>query len=297
MLSLRPRRLARSPRSRRGPFWRWWPRLAAAVPIVLLGAGGGAALGAAGASVAADVPGPPATTAAAGATAASATPPPTPTVHVIDEKERVALAQTENVRLSLPTESDVEAWASSGVRVQLGYEMGSLHGLGPALSFSSKSALLRPSIRIDRRWALGVALLYGTGPGGLRWSATFEPTFYPWRRLGISVGVGYGGLSVSDPNAPTGTLQGPTVQVSRDLTDGERLQSCTGSALTAVLRVEYLFVVGPLFATGPFAEGLEQWTRCQATFGRTDPETGQSIVLSQWWQQVALDLGWWFAWR
>jgi hypothetical protein len=292
MLSLTPRRRCRPARSARDPSCRWWPWLATALPIVLLGAGGGAAaLGAAGASVAADVPGP----AAAGATAAAATPP--PTVHVIDEKERVALAQTENVRLSLPTESDVEAWASSGVRVQLGYEMGSLHGLGPALSFSSKSALLRPSIRIDRRWALGVALLYGTGPSGLRWSATFEPTFYPWRRLGISVGVGYGGLSVSDPNAPTGTLQGPTVQVSRDLTDGERLQSCTGSALTAVLRVEYLFVVGPLFATGPFAEGLEQWTRCQATFGRTDPETGQSIVLSQWWQQIALDFGWWFAWR
>jgi hypothetical protein len=224
-------------------------------------------------------------------------PAPTPPVHVIDEKERVALAQTDNVRVGLPTRADRDAWASPGVRVQLGYEMGSLRGLGPAISFSSKAAILRPSVRIDARWALGVALAYGTGPGGLRWSATLEPTFFPWRQLGISAGVGYGGLSVSDPSAPTGGLQGPTVTISRDLTSGERLQSCTGSALTAVVRTEYLFVVGPLFATGPFVEGLGQWTRCQATFGRVDDETGQPVVLSQWWQQVALDLGWWLTWR
>jgi hypothetical protein len=226
-----------------------------------------------------------------------ASPAPTPPVHVIDEKERVALAQTDNVRVGLPTQADRDAWASPGVRVQLGYEMGSLHGLGPALSFSSKAAILRPSVRIDARWALGIALAYGTGPGGLRWSATLEPTFFPWRQLGISAGVGYGGLSVSDPSAPTGGLQGPTVTISRDLTSGERLQSCTGSALTAVVRTEYLFVVGPLFATGPFVEGLGQWTRCQATFGRVDDETGQPVVLSQWWQQVALDFGWWLTWR
>jgi hypothetical protein len=224
-------------------------------------------------------------------------PAPTPPVHVIDEKERVALAQTDNVRVGLPTQADRDAWASPGVRVQLGYEMGSLHGLGPAISFSSKAAILRPSVRIDARWALGIALAYGTGPGGLRWSATLEPTFFPWRQLGISAGVGYGGLSVSDPSAPTGGLQGPTVTISRDLTSGERLQSCTGSALTAVVRTEYLFVVGPLFATGPFVEGLGQWTRCQATFGRVDDETGQPVVLSQWWQQVAIDLGWWLTWR
>lgn len=220
-----------------------------------------------------------------------------PPVHVIDEKERVALGQTDNVRVGLPTEADRDAWARPGVRVQLGFETGSLHGLGPAISFSSKAAILRPSIRIDRHWALGITLAYGTGPGGLRWSATAEPTFYPWRQLGISAGIGYGGLSVSDPGAPNGTLQGPSVTISRDLTADERLQSCTGSALTAVLRSEYLFVVGPLFATGPFIEGLGQWTRCQATFGRTDPETGQAVVLSQWWQQVALDFGWWLTWR
>jgi hypothetical protein len=220
-----------------------------------------------------------------------------PAVHIIDEKERIALQQTENVRLSLPTEGDVDAWATPGLRVQLGFGRGAVHGFGPALSFTSTTFTLRPSVRIDRHWGLALAMLYGTGPGGLRWSATLEPTFFPWRQLAISVGIGYGGLLVSDPGAPTGGLQGAAVAVSRDLTADERLQSCTGSALSSVLRLEYLFIVGPLFASGPFAEASAQWTHCEATFGRTDAETGRPVVLTQWWPQGGVNLGWWLAWR
>jgi hypothetical protein len=220
-----------------------------------------------------------------------------PGIHVIDEKERIALQQTDNVRLSLPTEGDVEAWATPGLRVQLGFAYGAVHGFGPALSFNGPTFTLRPSLRIDRRWGLALALLYGTGPGGLRWSATLEPTFFPWRQLGISVGLGYGGLVVSLPEDPNATFRGAAVAVSRDLSGDERLQSCTGSALSSVVRVEYLFVVGPLFASGPFAQASAQWTHCEATFGRTDAETGRPVVLTQWWPQGALDLGWWLAWR
>lgn len=220
-----------------------------------------------------------------------------PRVHVIDEKERVELQQTDRVRLSRPTQSDVDAWRAPGLRVQLGYAYGMVHGYGPAFSFTSKSFLLRPSVRLDDQWAVAVALLYGIGPNGLRWSATAEPTFFLWRQLAVSVGIGYGGLLVSNAAASTGGLQGPNEPVSRDLTGSERLNSCTGSALSTMGRTEYLFVVGPLFSSGPFVEASSQWTRCQASFGRTDPETGQAIVLSQWWHQAALDFGWWFAWR
>jgi hypothetical protein len=222
---------------------------------------------------------------------------PAPIVHVMDEKERVALEQSDNVRLSLPTQEDREAWRNPGLRVQLGVGYGLVEGTGPAFSFRSQSVLLRPSVRLDRYWALGVGMLYGRGPNGLRWSVTAEPTFYPWRDLAVSVGLGFGGLLVSDPNAPSGTLQGATVTVSRDATATERLQSCDGSALTSVARVEYLFAVGPLFATGPFAQANAQWTRCSATFGGIDQETGRPITVTQWWQQQGATFGWWFAWR
>jgi hypothetical protein len=238
-----------------------------------------------------------ATAVAANAPVSSAAAPPAPQVHVIDEKERIAIAQTDHVRLSLPTESDREAWRAPGLRVQLGFGYGIVQGSGPAFSFRSRTVIFRPSVRLDRYWALGIGLLYGTGPNGLRWSVTAEPTFFPWRSLSVAVGVGFGGLLVSDSSASTGTLQGSTVTVSRDLTDGERLQSCDGSALTSVVRAEYMFVTGRLFATGPFAQADAQWTHCQATFGQTDNETGRPIALTQWWQQQGATFGWWFAWR
>ena len=237
--------------------------------------------------------------AAGAATAAGAGPatPPAPIVHVMDEKERVDLEQTDNVRLSLPTQADVDAWASPGLRLQLGGAYGIVQGSGPALSWRSRIAILRPSVRIDRYWGMGVALLYGTGPNGVRWSVTAEPTFYPWRQLAISAGVGYGGLSVDVPGGSTGRLQGASEPVSRNLTAGEQLNSCVGSALSTVLRAEYLFVAGALFASGPFVQANAQWTQCSETFGRTDTETGTPVVLTQWWQQQGATFGWWFAWR
>jgi len=235
------------------------------------------------------------------ANAANAAPTSTQTkarvTHVMDENERVALEQTDNVRLSLPTQGDLDAWASPGLRLQLGYGFGSVYGTGPALSWKSKAVMLRPSLRLDRRWSIGVAMLYGGGPSGIRWSITAEPTLHLWRQLSISAGLGYGGLMVSSPNAPTGRLVGANEAVSRNLADDEKLNSCEGAALSAGLRAEYLMVVGPLFATGPYAQIFSQWTRCEATFGRSDPETGTPVTLTQWWQQSSTNFGWWLAWR
>jgi hypothetical protein len=221
---------------------------------------------------------------------------PTPASEVLDEKERVDIQQLDHVRLSLPTQQDVDAWQSPGLRVQLGYGYSVVHGWGAAWSFRSQSVMLRPGVRIDRYWALGVALLYGTGPGGVRWSVTAEPSFHPWRQLALTVGLGYGGLAVSG-GGPSSGLRGPDQVVSRNLTDGETMETCTGSAVSSLLRAEYLFVVGPLFATGPYVQGSGQWTRCQETFGRIEPETGRPVVLTQWWRQAGVSMGWWFAWR
>jgi hypothetical protein len=218
-------------------------------------------------------------------------------VHVMDEKEMIAVGQTDQVRLSLPTEDDGEAWENPGLRVALGYGYLVLRGSGPAWSFNSQSVALRPSVRIDRYWEVGTTLLYGTGPNGLRWSVTAEPSFHPVKRLAVGLGLGYGGLSISDPNRSSGNLRGPDEAVSRTLSDDERLQSCTGSALSGLGRAEYLFVVGPLFSTGPYVQAQAQWTRCEVQFGRVDQETGKPIVLTQWWRQQGAMLGWWFTWR
>ena len=258
--------------------------------LLLAAVGSPAELGAAAPAGAAP---PPSATPPPVAAPASA-PTPAPIVHVIDEKERVELQQTDNVRLSMPTESDRAAWAKPGLRVQLGYGYGMVHGAGPAYSFHSQSALLRPSIRLDERWALGVTMLYGTGPGGVRWSATVEPTLFLWRQLGISAGLGYGGLFISNSNVNTGTLS--TVTVSRTLSDSEHLSSCTGSALVSALRADYLLVAGSLFASGPFVDLNEQWTACTQSFGQHD-EAGRLVELTQWWRQTTATFGWWFAWR
>jgi hypothetical protein len=235
------------------------------------------------------------------AAAAPATPAPTGAPapapgqgHVIDEKERALLEQTDHVRLSLPTESDRQAWDSPGLRVSLGWGTGALRGLGPAWSFSSTGVALRPGVRIDRHWALAVSMFYGAAPSGVRWSVTAEPTFYIWRQLAVSVGLGYGGISTFDVNAPDNT---GGFLVSRDLSDNEKLRSCEGVGLSSLARIEHLFVVGPLFATGPYLQGTAQWTRCQETLGRVDNETGQPLTLSQWWRHIGWNAGWWFVWR
>jgi hypothetical protein len=243
----------------------------------------------------ATAPTPPAaaTSPAAAAVPASAT----PEVHIIDEKEAVDLEQTDNVRLSLPTEDEVEVWESSGLRVQLGYGYAQLKGRGAAWSFHSQTVFVRTSVRLDPEWSLGVSLTYGTGPNGLRWNVTAEPTFFIWRQLSLTAGLGYAGLEVSDANRSSGRLRGPDEVVSRNLAAGEKLQSCGGSGYSGIVRAEYLFVLGALASTGPFVEGMMQWTRCTATFGRVDQETGRPVVLTQWWQQQGATVGWSFAWR
>jgi hypothetical protein len=210
-----------------------------------------------------------------------------------DEKERVALSQTEVVRLSLPTQEDVAAWASPGLRVSLGFGLDRFVGSGPAWSWTGPSVTLRPSLRLDQRWGLGVAMSYGSGPGGVRWSVTAEPTFTPWRQLAIGVGLGFAGLSV----AKAGVRPAPPSVVSRELEEGEELGSCSGSALSSLVRVEYLFVVGPLFASGPFLQAQAQWTRCQSVGGPDDRESGRPVVMTQWWRHGGASVGWWLTWR
>ncbi|HEY0707674.1 MAG TPA: hypothetical protein VGG33_12805 [Polyangia bacterium] len=213
------------------------------------------------------------------------------------EKARARLAQTDNVRLSLPTEDDARAWTRPGFRIQLGYAFGRLYGQGPAWSFPSHALLVRPALRLSSAAAVGVTLLYGSGPRGLRWSVTPELTFHPWRGLALSAGAGFGGFEISDPNAPLGRLDRQTLMTSRELTRDEGLRGCSGMALSSVGRAEYLFVAGPLFASGPFLQAGLQWTECRETLELTEASAGRAVVLSQRWRHWGANGGWWFTWR
>lgn len=227
------------------------------------------------------------------ALAALAAAPPPPEVRVIDEKERVRLQQTDVVRLSLPTQADVDAWASPGLRVALGYGYGSIQGRGAAFSFDSHSFALRPSVRLDAHWGAGLTMMYSTGPNGLRWSVTAEPTFYPWRQLALSIGVGFGGLMVTDFTIDNSPSVGGD-DVGRDLAQSEQLGECHGSAFSSLARAEYQFVAGSLFSSGPFVQGLAQVTRCLLKWSG---DGSSSTVYSQWWTMTGYTFGWWLSWR
>src|SRR3954468_2444385 len=81
-----------------------------------------------------------------------------PKTQILDEKARTAQNQTDHVRLSLPTEDDYVAWHRPGLRLALGYQRGSLHGVGPSPSFSTSGVSLRPSMRLSPRWAMAVTM-------------------------------------------------------------------------------------------------------------------------------------------
>lgn len=219
--------------------------------------------------------------------------------------ERALVEDDYVLRLSLPTEEDREAWAQPGFRVAIGIGQGSMTGAGSSPSFAPLSFSLRPSVRLDEWWSLGATFAYGVAAStlvqGLRWSATAGPTLHPWRGLAISFGMGLGGLDiwrhieVGDMPRVPGFEGGESV--SRTLDPDELLPRCSGTAWSGVARIEYLFVVGPLFATGPFAQADLQWTRCEAQIGGISIDTGHPVMGRQWWRHHGGVLGWWLAWR
>ncbi|MGI5861334.1 MAG: hypothetical protein ACOX6T_04655 [Myxococcales bacterium] len=203
------------------------------------------------------------------------------------------------VRLSLPTEDDRAAWLQPGLRVELAIEYGVLLPHGPAPRIGGFTAHVRPRLRIDELWSIAATFGYTVVRGdyqGVRWSAVVEPIFHPIPSLGISLALGYGGLSVTRTSGsfPVGSS---TETGSRTLSDGERLYACSGGGWVSQARVEYLAVVGPLFSTGPYLVADGQWTGCEQSFGKIDRETGEQAMGRQWWLSLGGAIGWWLSWR
>lgn len=247
------------------------------------------------------------------ASAPDSAPPPTPAsdegeVETPDDEvgDRIA-AEKElieeddyEVKLSLPTESDYELWRSPGLRVQLGYGYGRQTPFDAGVGFSSHQISFRPAVRLSERWSLAIAMSYSVARGdfsGLKWSVTVEPTFHPVEALGISLGLGYGGMLGDRMDYRSGVIEPTDASFSRTADAGEWLQGCDGSGAAGLLRVEYLFVVGALFASGPYVQGDVQQTRCAEGRGGLNIETGESTAVYQWWAHRGWTLGWWLAWR
>src|SRR5258706_14355463 len=91
-------------------------------------------------------------------------------------------------RLSLPTESDREAWLRSGFRLALGLTYGSLRGLDGAPSGRLLGPTIRFGIRLDRDWSILASFQYASasaagGLSGLRFAGTIDPTWHATRHL------------------------------------------------------------------------------------------------------------------
>ncbi len=233
------------------------------------------------------------------AVARAEAPAPVAATKVVQEKELLD-DDGYRVTLSLPTESDREAWAQPGIRIALGGGYGLQAGFPPAPLAQLVPFMIRASTRIDPRWSVGLEFQFArastSGLSGLRYTSTLQAILHPWRELGLSFGVGLGGYVLSPqrrmPRAPA------TAAVTDIVLDGsERLDQCSGSGAAGLARVEYPFVVGRLLSMGPYLDAQLQQTRCTQTIGRQNAETGREILAVQWWTHVGGSAGWWFQWR
>ena len=73
--------------------------------------------------------------------------------------------------------------------------------------------------------------------------------------------------------------------------------ACSGVGVAGLLRASYLWVLGPLSATGFALQTDGQWTACVENVGRVEPDTAQSIVRRQWWSNAGGSLTWVISWR
>lgn len=217
----------------------------------------------------------------------------------VDATETTTAAEPE-VKTSLRTETDEEAWGSSGFRVGLGYSFEGLIGPGDVPSGPTHSALVRLGIRLDPDWSLFGTLRYGVLPGTvpmLRFSGTLEPTIHLGDALAVGLGLGLGGIVHPNTGARTPEPNDPLIAPLTLPEPTPLLGSCSGTGVIALARAEYTFRVGELFAMGPAVQADVQWTGCVQTLLRVDPDSGEPIVIKQFWRHIGAGVSWVFWWR
>lgn len=207
-------------------------------------------------------------------------------------------------RLSLPTEDDRTAWQNSGLRLQLGVGYGRLVGLGGAPSGRLLGAIIRVGLRLDPDWSLLASFQYssastGGGLSGFRFAGTLDPTVHLTRRLSLAVGLGFGGIVEGrtgrddpDPEQRAGLNSSYTIPSADN-----PLNRCVGVGVVGIVRLSWMYVLGPASSTGLALQADGQWTGCVDNTGRVEPDTADAITRRQWWPHVGGTLAWLVAWR
>jgi hypothetical protein len=206
-------------------------------------------------------------------------------------------------RLSLPTQSDRDAWLRGGFRLNLGLTYGHLAGLDGAPSGRLLGATVRLGVRLDAAWSLFASFQYtaASAPGGLeglRFAGTIDPTWHATRNLSFALGLGFGGIVEGFTGRPDVDPLPGAIETSYTFPrPSPPLPSCSGVGVAGLARAEWTFVLGPRTSTGLGLELLGQWTGCVADTGRVEPDSGQAIVRRQWWPHAGAVGTWSFTWR
>lgn len=230
---------------------------------------------------------------------------PSPPSQASEAGERDEREPSYEERVSLEIMEGSEAWQEPGFTLHIGPLVRRPVALKNSPDFSGVALAIRPSIRVDKFWSVGLNLTYGSWTSasynGARWTTTLEPTLHLGDAARLVLGVGYGGFWINESksaNSTDDTFENEdTTTPTHDAGVGAKPASCFGSGIVGLLRGEYLYAVGTLFATGPFAQADTQWTQCEKRFNTTDLETGQPRSRRTSWQTVSIALGWWLAWR
>jgi hypothetical protein len=206
-------------------------------------------------------------------------------------------------RVSLPTESDRDAWLRGGFRLSLGMVYGRLVGLEGAPSGRLLGATVRLGLRLDAAWSVLASFQYASasaaaGLSGLRFAGTIDPTWHATRHLALALGLGFGGIVEGRTGRPEVDPLPDTIQTSYTFpSPSPPLPSCSGVGAAALARAEWTFVLGPRTATSLGVEAVGQWTGCVADTGRVEPDTGQAIVRRQYWPHIGGAGTWSLTWR
>jgi hypothetical protein len=208
-------------------------------------------------------------------------------------------------RLSLPTESDREAWKRAGFRLSLGLTYGRLEGLEGAPSGRLLGPMIRFGLRLDADWSILVSFQYqsasgpGTGLSGLRFAGTIDPTWHATRNLSLALGLGFGGFAnEGNSNRPEPAPLPSTIASSYTFPSASPpLPSCSGVGVAGLARAEWAIALGSRTATSLGLDAIGQWTGCIDDTGRVELDSGQAIVRRQWWPHVGVTGTWSVTWR
>jgi hypothetical protein len=236
--------------------------------------------------------------------AAPLAPPPAPPVPSSAATAAAAADDAEAPpRLSLPTESDRDAWQRSGFRLGLGLGYGRLVGLDGAPSGRLLTFGLRLGLRLDADWSVLASFQYARasstgGLSGLRFAGTVDPTWHVTRSFSLAVGLGFGGIVEGTTGRPDIDPLPSTLDTSYTFPSANPpLPSCSGVGAAGLARAEWMLVLGPRSAMSAQVEAVGQWTGCVADTGRVEPDTGLAIVRRQWWPHAGLTVAWGIMWR